>query len=72
MRAECLDQVLIVNEAHLRHVLASYVAHYNQARPHQGLGQQAPLPYLQRAGSGPVGRRDVLGGLIHEYDRQAA
>jgi len=72
VRAECLDQLLIVNEAHLRYVLAGYVAHYNRARPHQGLGQRTPIPYARSAGCGPVRRRDVLGGLIHEYDREAA
>jgi putative transposase len=72
VRAECLDHLLIVNEAHLRKVLAAYVAHYNLARPHQGIGQRVPIPFEQRARQGPVRRRDVLGGLIHEYDREAA
>jgi len=72
VRGECLEHLLIVNEAHLRHVLASYVAHYNQARPHQGLGQQTPVPLAPSARAGPIRRRDVLGGLIHEYDREAA
>ena len=72
VRAECLDHLLIVNEAHLRHVLADYVAHFNRARPHRGLGQQTPIPFARCAGCGPVRRRDVLGGLIHEYDREAA
>ena len=44
VRAECLDHLLIVNEAHLRRVLAEYVAHYNRARPHRGLGQRTPVP----------------------------
>ena len=72
VRAECLDQLLIVSEAHLRHVLASDVAHDNRARPHRGLGQQTPIPCAPRGACGPVSRRDVLGGLIHEYDREAA
>jgi putative transposase len=71
-RAECLDRLLIVNEAHLRHVLAGYVAHYNQARPHQGLDQRTPIPYPSCDQHAPLGRRDVLGGLIHEYAREAA
>jgi len=72
VRGACLDHLLVVNEAHLRHVLAGYVAHYNRARPHQGLRQQTPVPFAPRALAGPVRRRDVLGGLIHEYDREAA
>lgn len=72
VRAEGLDHLLIVNEAHLRRVLAAYVTHYNEARPHQGLRQQTPVPFAPRARAGPARRRDVLGGLIHEYDREAA
>ena len=72
VRAECLDHVLIVNEAHLRHVLAGYVAHDNRARPHRGLDQQTPIPHVPGEPRGAVRRRDVLGGLIHEYDREAA
>ncbi len=72
VRRECLDHLLIVSEAHLRRVLTAYVAHYNQARPHQGLGQQTPVPQDRRAQRGPVRRRDVLGGLLHEYYREVA
>jgi putative transposase len=72
VREECLDHLLILGEAHLRRVLATYVAHYNQARPHQGLGQQTPVPQDRPAQRGPVRRREVLGGLLHEYYREAA
>ena len=72
VRAECLDHLLILSEAHLRRVLTAYVAHDNQARPHQGLDQRTPLPHDRQARRGPVRRRDVLGGLLHEYDREAA
>jgi transposase InsO family protein len=34
LRRECLDRMLIFGEAHLRRVLASYAAYYNQARTH--------------------------------------
>jgi len=72
VRAECLDHLLIANEAHLHWILAEYVGHYNRARPHRGLGQQTPIPCDRGARCGPVRRRDVLGGLIHEYDREVA
>ena len=72
VRGECLDHLLVVNEAHLRHVLAVYVTHDNRARPHQGRQQRTPVPCAPRTRAGPVRRRDVLGGLIHEYDREAA
>jgi putative transposase len=74
LRAECLDFSLIVSEAHLDRVLRTYVHHYNRARPHRALGLLAP------EGTGAtapvkdvpaIHRRDVLGGLIHEYSRAA-
>jgi hypothetical protein len=42
LRRELLDRVLILGEAHLHAVLAKYQAHYNTARPHQGIGQHVP------------------------------
>jgi hypothetical protein len=71
-RAECLDHLLIANEAHLRRVLAAYVAHYNEARPHQGLEQGCPIPLMAAPPGGVVRRRDNLRGLLHEYYREAA
>jgi putative transposase len=72
VRRECLDHLLLVSEAHVRRVLGVYVAHYNQARPHQGLEQRTPLPPTERAEQGPLRRRDLLGGLLREYYRVAA
>jgi hypothetical protein len=43
---------LIFGPRHLDRVLRIYLEHYNQQRPHRGLHIQ---------------RRDLLGGLIHEY-----
>jgi transposase InsO family protein len=42
VRRECLDHLLVFNEAQLRAVLAEMARHYNQHRPHQGRQQQAP------------------------------
>ena len=42
LRRELLDRTLILGEAHLRAVLAEYQAHYNTARPHQGIAQHVP------------------------------
>jgi putative transposase len=69
-REECLDHILILNEAHLRNVLREYVEdYYNVARPHQGIGQGIPLPRGQPIQSGAVQKRQVLGGIIHDYNR---
>ena len=72
LRRELLDRLLIVNEHHLRLVLTEYLRHYNTARPHRALGQLAPAqahtrpPEINLAGH-PVRRKQVLGGLTHEY-----
>ncbi len=71
VREECLDHLLIINERHLEHVLGEYSRYYNQARPHQGLRQRIPEPAYQQPNHGVVHRRDVLGGLIHDYYRDA-
>jgi transposase InsO family protein len=71
-REECLDKLLIITEAHLRRVMREYVEFFNTARPHQGLDQQIPVPKANRQGNGPVRCRNVLGGIIHDYYRDAA
>jgi putative transposase len=72
LRRELFDRLLIVNERHLRRVLTDYLRHYNAARPHRALGQFTPA----QAGTRPpeinlaehqIRRRQVLGGLTHEY-----
>ena len=73
VRRECVDWLLIVGRRHLDRTLAEYVDHDNTARPHQGLGLAAPLTHGRPTRStGVIVRRDRLGGLIHEYQRQAA
>jgi hypothetical protein len=76
VRAECLDWLLIVNRHHLEQVLRVYVHHYNRHRPHRALELVAPNPpvrltMLNDEGHGAVRRRDLLGGLLHEYRRAA-
>jgi len=71
-REECLDLMLVAGEAHPRRVLAEYVAFYNEARPHQGLEQRCPVALPTPVRDGPVRRRDRLGGLLHDYYREAA
>ena len=42
LRRELLDRVLIIGERHLHAVLTGYQAHYNTARPRQGIAQHVP------------------------------
>jgi putative transposase len=63
---------LIVGRPHLVHVLRAYVEHYNQHRPHLSLGLGTPIPSVRgdptsATALAQLRRRDVLGGLIHEY-----
>ena len=56
-------------------MLTVYVEHYNQARPHRGLQLGTPegheLTETTSSMLHSVRRRDVLGGLIHEYEAAA-
>ena len=68
VRRECLDRILIFGESHLRRVLASYAAYYNQARTHLALQKDAPLRRaVQR--SGAIVAIPILAGLHHQYVR---
>ena len=76
VRAECLGWLLITGLGHLEEVLRVYVEHDNGHRPHRALLLQPPDPPAQltilgEGDRGAVQRRDLLGGLLHEY-RQAA
>jgi putative transposase len=72
VRRECLDRMLTLSRRHLEATLRVYTNHYNGHRPHRALGMEAPAPrrHLHVVGTGPpsVERRDLLGGLIHEYE----
>ena len=72
VRQDCLDHLLIVSRRHLQAVLSEYLRHYNHARPHRGLCLDQPIPTPTPSRSDRrVTRRDILGGLIHEYQRAA-
>ena len=72
IRRECLDHLLIVGRPHLVHVLRGYVEHDNQHRPHRSLGLGTPIPSVRGDPASAMAlaqlrRREILGGLIHEY-----
>ena len=70
VRADCLDQILILSRRHLEHVLHVYRRHYNEHRPHRALQLLPPSGRDPTPLTAPVElrRRDLLGGLIHEYE----
>jgi putative transposase len=77
VRRECLDRLLIFSRRQLEHVLRTYTDHYNRHRPHRSLALRPP----ERSSMSPtplpappypqLNRTDLLGGLIHEYERAA-
>jgi hypothetical protein len=74
LRHEALDWTLVLGRRHLHHVLASYARH-NAERPHRGIDLRAPekQSHIDPVEIVPeIKRRDLLGGLIHEYYRVAA
>jgi putative transposase len=75
VRAECLDWTLFLGRRHVERVVRTYIVHYNEARPHRGLALQTPTgspsPVVGDPRAADVRRRDVLGGLLHEYSLAA-
>jgi transposase InsO family protein len=68
LRRECLDHIVVFGEAHLRWMLSTYAAYYNQARTHLALQKDAPVNRaVQRFGR--IIAIPVLAGLHHQYVR---
>ncbi len=75
LRAECLDWSLILGRRHLDRTLRTYATHDNRGRPYRGLDLATPLAEATHPvpiSARDVHRRDLLGGLIHEYEGLAA
>ena len=62
IKDECLDRMILFDEASLRRILREYVAHYRFLEP------------LARVGStnDPIHRSERLGGMLNFYYREAA
>ena len=68
IRRECLDHLIVFNEAHLRRALASYVRYYNHTRTHLALEKDAPFGRaIQRVGR--ITRVPQVGGLHCAFER---
>jgi transposase len=73
VRHECLDRILTFSRTQLEHVLRIYVDHYNRHRPHRALqlqppnGTQRPATAELEVSAKRVRRKELLGGLLHEY-----
>jgi putative transposase len=72
LRRDCLDHVIVLNERHLRWILARYLDYYHRWRTHLSLGMDAPSPRaVHPPDRGRVVEFPELGGLHHHYERVA-
>ena len=73
IRRECLDHVIVLDEASLRRVLKSYFDYHERSRTHLSLGKDAPISRpIQPAAIGRIVEIPQVGGLHHRYERVAA
>jgi hypothetical protein len=77
LRRELLDRILIVNERHLRQILAVYLHHFNNVRPHRTLAQLTPAQaetqptQVINLADYQIRRRTILDRLTSEYQISA-
>ena len=73
IRRECLDHVIVLNEASLYRHVKSFMAYYHESRTHLSLGKDSPEPRsVHPQAIGAVVTIPQVGGLHHRYDRRAA
>jgi transposase InsO family protein len=73
VRRECLDQVLVLDERHLRRLLGDYFEHYHRWRCHRSLAMDCPAPRpVQGPERGHVVEVAEASGLYRHHERRAA
>ena len=74
VRRDCLDHVIVFNEAGLLRLMTLYRAYYERSRTHLSLDKDAPISRpIATAGDGAaVVAIPEVGGLHHRYERRAA
>src|SRR5262249_45335179 len=72
LRRECLDHMIVFNEASLKHILKTYFEYYEHSRTHLSLEKDAPIyRAVQTRDVGRVIQIVQVGGLHHRYERRA-
>ena len=72
-RRECLDHMIVLNEAGLRKLMTLYRSYYERSRTHLSLHKDTPiLRPVTSPGDGAVVAIPEVGGLHHRYERRAA
>jgi putative transposase len=70
---ECLDHVIVFNQASLYRHVKSFLAYYHESRTHLSLAKDSPEPRrVQSAECRAVVAIPQVGGLHHRYERRAA
>ncbi len=70
---ECLDHLIVIDDRHLRRILASYFDYYHRSRTRSSLGKDSPVPRpVESATAREVLALPQVGGLHHRYQRLAA
>ena len=73
IRRECIDHMIVFNEASLRRTLGLYLDYYHRSRTHLSLEKDSPEPRpVQPPTLGRVVSVPQVGGLHHRYERRAA
>jgi len=70
-RPDLLDQIIALNERHLKRLLSEYVRYHQEDRTHLGLEKETPDGRIRSVASGSVLSEERLGGLHHRYNRAA-
>ncbi len=73
-RRELLDQVLVLNEIHLRRLIRDYISYYHADRIHDSLEKDTPAGRAVSKPDGSARLRSLprVGGLHHRYEWQQA
>jgi putative transposase len=73
IKEECLNRMIFLGQASLRHAIGQYMTHYHVERNHQGIGNRL-LQSLSAVDKlhGAIKRRERLGGMLSYYHLEAA
>ena len=73
LRRECLDHLIVFNEASLYRQVKSFLEYYHESRTHLSLAEDPPEPRpVHSPECGAVVAIPQVGGLHHRYERRAA
>ena len=68
-RRDLLDHVIVLNERHLKRLMAEYISYYHEDRTHLGLAKDTPAgrPVAIRSPGNRIHSFSRLDGLHHRY-----